>query len=94
MEKESLSLKWGTLKGWKLNSEKSLRLLEKYFEIGANASAIAQEDTTEQKKLLCDLINSVDGEIYNDWSGETLTKDEAVKYVTEYNAGPAKGNSP
>lgn len=81
---ESLLLKWGTLKGWKLESERSLALLRRYTELGASVSCMAQVDSPEQKQLLCDLIDAVDGEIMNDWSGEVMTKDAAKKYVLEY----------
>ena len=43
-----------------------------------------QHDTPEQKQIICDIIRAVDGPITNDWSGETMTPDEAVKYVMEY----------
>lgn len=84
---EHLSLKWGTLKGWKLESEKSREAARKYAAHGMSAGAMTQRDTAEQKQALCDLIDAVDGEITNDWSGETLTKDEAKKYVMEYGRG-------
>lgn len=48
--------------------------------------AMQQRDTPEQKQALCDLIDAIDGEILNDWTGKTMTKDEAKKYVTEYRA--------
>ena len=82
---EELLLKWGTLKGWSnIESARSLGILKLYHELGAAASAMAQHDTPEQKQLICDLIDSVDGEIQNDWSGDIMSKDEAKKYVMEY----------
>ncbi|MDW9762187.1 hypothetical protein GOB02_21860 [Sinorhizobium meliloti] len=81
---ESLLLKWGTLKGWDLESEASMAALRKYADGGLSMSATAQRDTDAQKQALCELIDAVDGEIVNDWSGETMTKDEAKKYVVEY----------
>ena len=47
-------------------------------------SAALQDDTAEQKTALCALIDAVDGLIYNDWTGENMTKDAAKKYVMEY----------
>lgn len=82
--KDELLLKWGTLKGWDLKSEASLAALEKYTEFGMALGAMQQRDTPEQKQALCDLIDAIDGTIENDWTGETMTKDEAKKYVTEY----------
>jgi len=34
--------------------------------------------------MLCEVIDLIDGEIQNDWTGEKMTKDEAKKYVLEY----------
>lgn len=81
---EHLTLKWGTLKGWEVESEKCLELIREYHNHGASMSAMAQHDSPEQKKLICDLIDAIDGEIVNDWSGEVMSKDDAKKYVNEY----------
>lgn len=85
MSGEYLLLKWGTFKGWKLESDASLAAANRYIEAGkVSASAMMQHDTPEQKQALCDLIDVIDGPITNDWSGEEMTKDEAKKYVLEY----------
>lgn len=82
---DSLLLKWGTLKGWDLQSEGARAAAQKYADIGKHSSsAMCQRDTPEQKGALCDLIDALDGEIQNDWSGEVMTKDEAKKYILEY----------
>jgi hypothetical protein len=81
---EHLLLKWGTLKGWDLESDASMGALRKYADGGISPSAMAQRDTEAQKQALCELIDAVDGEIVNDWTGETMTKDEAKKYVMEW----------
>lgn len=81
---EHLLLKWGTLKGWEVESEKARAAFKRYVGDGISMSAMMQKDTPDQKQALCDLIDAIDGEITNDWSGETLTKDEAKKYVLEY----------
>lgn len=84
---ESLDLKWGTLKGWSLGSnQKAIDLCNRYVDLGASMSAMAQKDTPEQKQIICELIDAVDGEIRNDWSGEVMTKEAAKKYVMEYRA--------
>jgi hypothetical protein len=80
--KESLTLKWSTLKGWSLKSDKSEDALRRYFASGeVSAGAMTQDDNAEQKRALCDLIDALDGEIFNDWSGEYMTKDAAKAYV-------------
>lgn len=81
---DRLKLKWGTLKGWDLKSEKAVAAAQKYADFGISLSAMAQQDSTEQKHALCDLIDAIDGEIQNDWSGEIMTKDEAKSYVMNY----------
>jgi len=84
MEKDYITLKWGTLKSWKLTSEKGKELIKKYSEIGSCYSAMMQRDTPEQKNLICEMIDNVPGEIFLDWDGKYVSKEEAKKYVTEY----------
>lgn len=82
---DPLLLKWGTLKGWDLESDAALAAAKKLDDAGPRAmGAMQQRDTPEQKQALCDLIDAIDGEIQNDWTGEMMTKDEAKKYVLEY----------
>lgn len=80
-----LYLKWGTLKGYDLESEAALAARDAYIDAGPQSlSAMAQHDTPEQKAALCDFIDAIDGEIINDWSGEVLTKEAAKEYVMGY----------
>lgn len=85
---ERLGLKWGTLKAWSLKTDASREALKAYWDAGdMSAGAMQQHDTPEQKKAICAIIDAVSasgGQIYNDWSGEDLTADEAKKYVMEY----------
>lgn len=81
---ESLKLKWGTLKGWEIESEANLATMEKYLNAGAAMGAMQQQDTPEQKQLICDLIDGIDGEIWNDWDGVVMTKEAAKNYVNNY----------
>lgn len=85
---DTLYLKWGSLKGYDLESDAARAARDRYLDAGPQSlSAMAQHDTPEQKAALCDLIDAIDGEIINDWSGETLTKEAAKKYVMEYGNG-------
>ena len=84
MDKESLTLKWGTLKGWDFHNEKGQELLREYFELGASMGAAQQKDTPRQKEIICELIDECNGEIWNDWEGKKMSKAEAKKYVLEY----------
>lgn len=84
-ERDSISLKWGTLKAWRLHSERGVELLKKYFSLGASASAMGQNDTPEQKELICQMIDECNSEtIYLDWDGVHVSKAEAKKYVMDY----------
>lgn len=80
-----LTLKWGTLKSWRFDSEKGKELLKEYVELGSSFSAMAQNDTPRQKEIICELIDLSDGDtIYLDWGGKDVSKEEAKKYVMEY----------
>lgn len=84
-EKEYLLLKWGTLKGWHLNSDKCKKLMREYLEIGSSWSAMAQNDTPRQKEIICELIDALDGDVQNDWSGEIYSnKEDAKRYIMDY----------
>lgn len=86
-ENDFIALKWGTLKGWHLhNSPEAWEALQKYAEIGSSVSRMMQRDTPEQKKLICEMIDKVNGRVYSDWDGTDYTDDReaAKKYVMEY----------
>lgn len=83
--KNYLTLKWGTLKSWRFDSEKGQKLLAEYGEIGASFSAMAQRDTPRQKEIICELIDECDGDlVYLDWDGKNVSKSEAKEYVNNY----------
>ena len=84
MSEDYIALKWGSLKSWSLSTPEQKTLLERFFEIGANCSAILHKNTDEQKEIICQLIDSVTGDIYLDWDDKEVTKSEAKKYVMEY----------
>lgn len=81
---ESLLLKWGTIKGWDDFTEKSQEIVGRFFEDGMCMSAAADKPDEKRRAILCELIDQLDGEIQNDWTGEMMTKDEAKRYVMEY----------
>lgn len=85
--RNGLTLKWGTLKSWDFdNSEKGQELLKEYIKIGSIASAMTQRDTPRQKEIICELIDLCDGDtIYLEWDGKYVSKEEAKKYVMDYN---------
>ena len=60
-------------------------ILQRYFGAGdTSESAMAQNDNINQKIILCELIDNLNGTIRNDWSGETLSKEQAKKYIVEF----------
>lgn len=81
---ETLTLKWGTLKGYDLETEASKAALQRYFADPVLMSCARQQDTPNQRQALLDLIECIDGTIENDWTGEMMTKAEARKYVLDY----------
>ena len=82
-----VTLKWGTLKSWRMTGEKGKALLKRYKEIGASLSAMTQEDTPEQKEIICQLIDEcTEDTIYLEWDGVNVSKTDAKKYVMEYGA--------
>jgi len=82
---ETLRLKWGSVKSWNLDEESpAFEALKRYFDEPVKMSAAMQKDTVTQTQAICDCIDALNGEIWNDWSGEKMTKEEAKKYVLEY----------
>lgn len=88
METDHILLKWGTLKGWNLeNSPEAFEALKEYHQLGSSLSAMMQEDSQRQKELICIMIDKVNGEVQNDWTGEVYeNKEDAKRYVMEYSA--------
>jgi hypothetical protein len=80
-----LTLKWGTLKAWRLSSDRGKELLAQYYAIGSCESAMLQRDTPEQKELVCQMIDECSAEtVHLDWDGIDVSKAEAKRYVMEY----------
>lgn len=86
MNKESLTLKWGTLKSCELNPEgPAMAALKRYHEHPVCASAMLQDDTPEQKQAVLDLIEALNAEkVYLDWHGGEVSKEQAKAYLTNY----------
>ena len=80
-----LTLKWGNVKGWDGFEEgtPARAALDKWADSGHGISAM-QRQTPDQRELICDIIDAVDGEIWNDWDGKVMSKDEAKAYVRDY----------
>lgn len=84
---ETLYLKWGTFKGYDnlIEGGPMEIALKKYFDVPNHSmSAMLQKDTDEQQQYLLEAIDGCQGEIWNSWLGEVMSKEEAKKYILEY----------
>lgn len=82
---DHLSLKWGTLKSWRIHTDEQRDLLRRYYELGASMSAMLQRDTPEQKDIICRLIDLCGAPtIYLDWDDKDVSKEDAKQYVMNY----------
>lgn len=79
----SLTLKWGTLKGWDVKTPEAVALLKTYHSEPVSYSVMMQRDTAKQKETIIALIEISD-EIWLDWEGKKVSRDEAKKYVLTY----------
>lgn len=83
--RNSLVLKWGTLKRWHFDGKRCQKLMEEYNEIGSSFSAMSQKDTPRQKEIICQLIDMcTESTIYLDFSDKWVSKQEAKDYVMNY----------
>ena len=81
---ESLQLKWGTIKGWDDFTLQSVEIINRFYADGMCMSAAMDKPGEDRKAILCELIDQLDGEIWNEWDGKMMSKDEAKKYVLDY----------
>lgn len=90
LPKDELQLKWGTLKGWHFKSiEENPALLEaiEYYneKVGNSLGAMQQDRSGVHDEAVCAIIDAINtDEVYLEWDGIYVTKDEAKKYVREY----------
>lgn len=78
---DHLLLKWGTWKSWNSDNKEIQKLIKKHDDLGLSLSAMSQKETDEQKEILCEIIDLIDGVIQNDWSGVYYTKSQAKDYI-------------
>jgi hypothetical protein len=82
---ESLTLKWGTIKAYSGLSDKSRKIIERFFADDYPMSCMLDKPDDARKEILCELIDQLDSEtIYLDWDAKDVSKEEAKKYVREY----------
>lgn len=81
---ESLELKWGTLKAWDLNEDGlAFKALKKLNNLSLSAMMNHHDDS--QREIICEIIDNLDAEdVYLNWEGKYVSKEEAKKYIMEY----------
>lgn len=79
----SLTLKWGTIKGWHVETDAALAAIQKWADGGRSMSVMAQNDSPDQKQAILDAIDHMD-EIWLDWEGKKVSREEAKAYVRDY----------
>ena len=79
----SLTLKWGSVKGWHVESAEARAALQKWADFGVSLSAMLQRDTPEQRDALLAAIDHMD-EIWLDWEDKQVTREEAKAYILNY----------
>jgi hypothetical protein len=82
--KEFLALKYGGLKTWKFNdNEEAKKLIDEYNII---LNKVGSFKRTERQKQIClELIDIVKAdEIYLNFEGEYVTKEQAKNYILTY----------
>jgi hypothetical protein len=78
-----LTLKWGTIKAWSLETNEAKAALKKWADGGVSFSAAMQNNTPEQKQAILNLIELMD-EIWLDWEHKKVSREEAKQYVRNY----------
>ena len=87
MPKDSIALKWGSLKRWDVHSDKAMAILDRYMADPVCMSAAMQEHTDAQKQALlelCDAVEEAGGTIFLDWDGVYVNAEQAKKYINDY----------
>jgi hypothetical protein len=84
MEKDYVTLKWGTVKSCSIRNEQTWELMQAYLNQGSNVSAMLHEDTPEQKELLCRVLESIGEPVFLEWDGRYVSVEEAKNYILTY----------
>lgn len=79
----SLTLKWGSAKAWRLETEEARAAMQKWIDFGHGGSAAMHHDSPEQQQALLEVIDHAD-EIWLDWDDKKVTREEAKEYVLNY----------
>lgn len=83
-EGDYVRLKWGSIKGYRINDPETFKLLEEYYSDGQPLSAMTDRPDEYRKEILCKIIERIGKPVYLDWDGKYVSVEEAKKYVMEY----------
>jgi hypothetical protein len=89
----SLTLKWGTVKDWHLETDEAAAAIQKWADFGVSMSAATHNDSPEQKQALLEAIDLMD-EIWLDWEGKKVSREEAKKYVLNFGKATRSDDAP
>lgn len=79
-----VTLKWGTLKSYRLENPVIEPLIDEYNQIGSSFSAMMQHDTDRQKEIICEIIDIIGKPVYLHWDGVYVDVETAKQYVRNY----------
>ena len=80
---DSITLKWGVIKNWSIESDEAMEALQKYADHGINYSSALQKVSPKQLDALLEVIDVVD-EIWLEYEGKKVSKKKAKEYVINY----------
>jgi hypothetical protein len=83
-EGDYVELKWGTIKGYRIEDPETFKLMEAFYKEGVSLSAAADRPDESRREILCQIIDRIDKPVYLQWDGKYVSVDEAKKYVREY----------
>lgn len=83
---ERLFLKLGTISKWENLNDESFEILKRYMR-DTPFFCVCGGLTVAQKETLCELIDSIKGDIILHWVNKTLTKASAKAYIRSYDGG-------
>jgi hypothetical protein len=83
-DNDYVTLKWGTIKSYKIKDPDTFKLVEEFFSDGMSLSAAADKPNDSRKTILCQIIERIGEPVYLDWDAKYVSVEEAKKYVMEY----------
>jgi phosphosulfolactate synthase (CoM biosynthesis protein A) len=84
-EQDYILLKFGNIKEIIIHSKRGKQLVKQYNKTLKAGGLIMQDNTNEQKELICKIIDEANVErVYNDWANRSMSKERAKRYIIKY----------